>query len=210
MLLVDNGGNAVESELPPDEVAFYRGKKRYEMSNHLGNVLAVVSDKRTLVCVGGFQHYEAEIIVAQDYYPFGMLMPERSYTATTEGYRFGFQGQEGDDEVNGKGNSYAFKYRIYDPRLGRFLSIDPLYRKYPSNGSYNFSENIVINAIELEGLEAFFIHGLRSSHEDWAKEGFQRVITTTIAMTSNNTIENANAQFDWSEDAAKLKRPVEA
>jgi len=83
-------------------------------------------------------------------------MPERSYTATTEGYRFAFQGQEGDDEVSGQGNSYAFKYRIHDPRLGRFLSVDPLGSSYPWNSTYAFAENSPIAYIDLEGLERYY------------------------------------------------------
>jgi RHS repeat-associated protein len=69
------------------------------------------------------------------------------------GYRFGFQGQEKDDEIKGNGNSISFKYRIHDPRIGRFLSIDPLEKDYPWNSSYAFSENRVIDGIDLEGAE---------------------------------------------------------
>ncbi len=72
------------------------------------------------------------------------------------GYRFGFQGQEGDDEVNGEGGSYAFKYRIHDTRLGRFLSVDPLSSSYPWNSTYAFAENSVIAFIDLEGLERYY------------------------------------------------------
>jgi RHS repeat-associated protein len=68
-------------------------------------------------------------------------------------YTYGFQGQERDDEVKGSGNSVSYKYRIHDPRLGRFLSIDPLFKDYPHNSPYAFSENRVIDGIELEGLE---------------------------------------------------------
>jgi RHS repeat-associated protein len=65
-----------------------------------------------------------------------------------------FQGQEHDDEINGSvGTSYAFEYRMHDPRVGRFLSIDPLAAKYPWNSPYAFAENKVIQFIELEGLE---------------------------------------------------------
>jgi RHS repeat-associated protein len=51
------------------------GQKRYELSNHLGNVLAVVSDKRIVV---GCTTYAAELHQATDYYPFGAPMPGRS------------------------------------------------------------------------------------------------------------------------------------
>ncbi len=71
-----------------------------------------------------------------------------------QGYRYGFQGQEKDNEVYGSaGTSYAFEYRMHDARVGRFLSIDPLASKYPHNSPYAFSENRVIDGRELEGLE---------------------------------------------------------
>ena len=69
-------------------------------------------------------------------------------------YRYGFQGQEKDDEVKGEGNSVNYTYRMHDPRLGRFFAVDPLAAKYPHNSVYAFSENMVIHMIELEGLEA--------------------------------------------------------
>ncbi len=43
-----------------------------------------------------------------DYYPFGSPMPERSFSSPS--YRYGFQGQEKDDEVKGEGNSVNYKY----------------------------------------------------------------------------------------------------
>ncbi len=51
-------------------------------------------------------------------YPGGMLMPGRNFNAGD--YRFGFQGQEMDNEIKGNGNSLVFEYRVHDPRLGRF------------------------------------------------------------------------------------------
>ena len=79
-------------------------------------------------------------------------MPERFFISS-DAYRFGFQGQESDDEIKGDGNSIFFKYRVHDPRIGRFLSIDPLAPKYPFYSPYAFSGNRVIDAVELEGLE---------------------------------------------------------
>lgn len=66
-----------------------------------------------------------------------MLMPSRTYQApNTEGYRFGFNGQERDNEVNGDGNTYDFGARVYDPRLGRWLSVDPLWKKQSGLSPY--------------------------------------------------------------------------
>jgi len=69
-------------------------------------------------------------------------------------YRFTFQGQEADDEIKGQGNSINYKYRMHDPRLGRFFAVDPLSAKFPWNSTYAFSENKVIHMVELEGLES--------------------------------------------------------
>ena len=80
-------------------------------------------------------------------------MPGRTFSSNQ--YRYGFQGQEKDDEIKGEGNSLNYKYRMHDPRIGRFFATDPLEASYLWNSPYAFSENRVINAIELEGLEAF-------------------------------------------------------
>jgi RHS repeat-associated protein len=74
-------------------------------------------------------------------------------TVSLDGYRFGFQDQEKDDEVKGEGNSINYSFRMHDPRLGRFFAVDPLASKYPYNSSYAFSENRLIDGVELEGLE---------------------------------------------------------
>ncbi|WP_261765009.1 polymorphic toxin type 43 domain-containing protein, partial [Flavobacterium columnare] len=68
-------------------------------------------------------------------------------------YRYGFQGQEKDDEIKGEGNSLNYTFRMHDPRVGRFFAVDPLGRSFPWNSPYAFSENRVVDGIELEGLE---------------------------------------------------------
>ncbi len=92
-----------------------------------------------------------DVLGYNDYYPFGMLQPGRH--GSVDGYRYGFQGQEKDDEVKGEGNSLNYKYRMHDPRVGRFFAEDPLSAQYPHNSPYAFAENRVIDGIELEGLE---------------------------------------------------------
>jgi RHS repeat-associated protein len=80
-----------------------------------------------------------------------MPMPGRK--SGSQPYRFSFQGQEKDDEIKGQGNSLNYEYRMHDPRIGRFFAVDPLAAKYPYNSTYAFSENRVIDGVELEGLE---------------------------------------------------------
>jgi RHS repeat-associated protein len=80
-----------------------------------------------------------------------MLVPNRH--SSTDAYRYGFQGQEKDDEIKGEGNSLNYTFRMHDPRAGRFFATDPLTSKYPFYSPYSFSGNRVIDATELEGLE---------------------------------------------------------
>ena len=81
-----------------------------------------------------------------------MLLPGRKYSAGSE-YKYGFNGKENDNEIKGEGNQLDYGMRIYDPRLGRFLSVDPLQEKYPWNSPYAYAENDVISCVDLDGLE---------------------------------------------------------
>jgi RHS repeat-associated protein len=89
-------------------------------------------------------------------YPFGMHMPGRAFSS--ESYRYGFNGKESDDEIKGDGNSLDFGARIYDSRLGRWLSVDPLMAKYPDLTPYNFVANSPIAFVDVDG-EDLYIYG---------------------------------------------------
>src|SRR5690606_13112590 len=73
------------------------------------------------------------------------------------GYKYGFNGKERDDEVSGSGNVYDYGFRIYNPRLGKFLSVDPLTASYPMLTPYQFASNMPIAAIDKDGLEAYIV-----------------------------------------------------
>jgi len=81
-----------------------------------------------------------------DYYPYGMLMPGRFGFASDGAYRYGFNGMEQDPEANAQwGQTYTTYFRQYDPRLGRWFSVDPI--EIPRQSPYNaFDSNpIVLN-----------------------------------------------------------------
>ncbi len=85
-----------------------------------------------------------------DYYPFGLDMPGRS----GGDYRYGFNGKEKDkDREFGSLTHYDYGFRIYNPGVGRFLSVDPLVKDYPWYSPYQFAGNTPIWAVDLEGLE---------------------------------------------------------
>jgi hypothetical protein len=79
-------------------------QKQYELSNHLGNVLATVLDRRIAVfdqSSGNLTHYQADIITATQFYPFGSIL-----SSVSKGeYRYGMNTQEKDNEIYGEGNS---------------------------------------------------------------------------------------------------------
>ncbi|GAA4321054.1 hypothetical protein GCM10023184_06560 [Flaviaesturariibacter amylovorans] len=111
-------------------------RKTYELSNHLGNVLATVSDQKRGVDPGAdgtSDYYIADVAAANDYYPFGMQMPGRKF-ATEGSYRYGFNGME--REIDFQSENYDFGARIYDSRIGRWLSLDKLQAKRPGENAY--------------------------------------------------------------------------
>lgn len=79
-------------------------------------------------------------------------MPGRKFSASSL-YRYGFNGKENDNEIKGEGNQQDYGLRIYDPRLVRFLSVDPLTASYPWYTPYQFAGNSPIANIDLDGGE---------------------------------------------------------
>ncbi|MBC7387785.1 MAG: RHS repeat-associated core domain-containing protein [Opitutaceae bacterium] len=155
------------------------GSRTYEMSNHLGNVLATISDKKLQHINAGnaVDYYLADVVNQRDYYPFGMLQPGRSYGA---GYRYGFNGKEQDKETTST-TTYDYGFRIYNPALGKFLSVDPLIKKYPELTPYQFASNTPIQAVDLDGAESMF---------GWS-----------IGLTPEHTAATADS---WNKSQAKI------
>ncbi len=122
---------------------YIRGSKFFELSNHLGNVLVTISDRKTPIDAGTYtyssttqtytyinptldgniDYYTAEVITANDYYVFGMAMPSRKYSLANGNYRYGFNGQMKSDEIGG--DSYTALFWEYDARTGRRWNVDP-------------------------------------------------------------------------------------
>ena len=131
------------------------GQKKYELTNHLGNVLVTVNDRRKGTDTNAdtfFDVYDGVEITATDYYPFGLEMPGRTFQATA--YRFGFNGKE-NDRTSWSATQLVQDYgmRLYNPAIGKFLSVDPLFQSFPWNSPYSYAENDPINFIDLDGAE---------------------------------------------------------
>jgi RHS repeat-associated protein len=113
-----------------DSIPFARGNKLFELSNHLGNVLVTVNDKKLGVSSNNstIDYFNPQVVSAQDYYPFGMLQVGRSVNVS--GYRYGFNGQERSTELND--NSYTAEFWEYDSRIGRRWNLDPVVKIHES------------------------------------------------------------------------------
>ena len=76
-------------------------------------------------------------------------MPGRHGSSAS--YRYGFQGQEKDDELKGEGNFIAYADRGYDPRIGRFITIDAYANAMPSQSPYSYALNNPIYFVDSDG-----------------------------------------------------------
>ena len=110
--------------------------------------------------------------------PFGMLQPDRN--EQSDAYRYGFNGKEKDSEWN-SGNVYDYGFRIYDPRIAKFLSVDPLSPEYPMLTPYQFASNTPIMAIDLDGLEAY----IRENYDSQGKLESITVVTEIQVINSS-------------------------
>ncbi len=133
-----------------------RGSKEYFLTDHRGNVMATVSDRKIQVDAnndGIIDYYVADVITATDYAPFGSALAGRTYNNGTGlgGKKYGYNGKENDKDISEGVQDYGM--RIYDSRLGRFLSVDPLAPHFSYYTPYQFAGNMPIAAIDLDGLE---------------------------------------------------------
>lgn len=149
-------------------------------------------------------NFNGDILSANDYYPFGMAMASASYSS--EAYRYGFQGQEKEDEFKGSGNSYTTELRQYDARIGRWLSFDPE-DQYPS--PYTGFGNNPLNGIDEDG-------GFFEELKNWAvgrgwvtnsAHQFMKQHGGTASRASNNVTEVSfkdynDATGEWVDNKA--------
>ncbi len=173
-VIVDPGGpiNLIESK--PNFFATAEGfydfenfRYIYQYKDHLGNAR---------LNYGRDVNGELFTEDGNDYYPFGLnfinplggAQQVFNPSATYKNYKF----QEQELQETG---FYSFKWRNYMPDVGRFFNVDPLSEKYSFQSHYNFSENRVVNARELEGLEALVVNGQELSS---AKSSMKKFATT--------------------------------
>jgi RHS repeat-associated protein len=134
-------------------------------------------------------------------------------------YRYGFNGMEKDDEVkHGKGNSYTTQFRQYDPRLGRWLTLDPLMAKFPHISGFAAFNNNPILYIDPKGLapggpgkELPDNAKVSSSTSLVSSSPVAETIETYTVMTSTETLTGAVAegQINNMKDKNKVGKEFE-
>lgn len=81
-----------------------------------------------------------------------MEQPNRQYSQN-QNYRYGFNGKENDREWGTAGLTQDYGFRLYNPAIAKFLSVDPLAKDYAGHTPYAFAMNRVIDGIDMDGLE---------------------------------------------------------
>ncbi|MEY4572495.1 MAG: hypothetical protein RLZ10_1735 [Bacteroidota bacterium] len=124
------------------------------------------------------------------YPPFGSSLPNRTWSDANRGYRFGFNGKEKENDQD-----YFTEFRLYNPDLGRWISVDKLYKSFIN--SYNAFSNSPIVKIDPNGLSDYYTQSgeyLGSDGTDGTDikivtdaKVIETIKTTRITVTVDNT-----------------------
>ncbi len=146
-----------------------------------------------------------------DYSPFGVTLDGR--TMQRDGYRYSFQGQEHDDEVKGEGNSVNYKYRMHDPRVGRFFAVDPLAAKFAGWSPYNFCMDSPIMLIDPDGRAPIWVPSVKNGGIVLTPEKGDNAKTLSsflgISQKQANVLFNSrceNGTVELSQDVPGIKQ----
>jgi hypothetical protein len=121
-------------------------------------------------------------------YPaFGSSITDMQYARDTAvKYRYGFNGQEKDDEVSGEGDFNAAEFWEYDCRLGRRWNLDPVVKPYLS--SYSTFSNCPIALIDPYG-DDFYLNSKTGERKTEMGEG------TDVRLISDEDYTKAKKEF---------------
>ena len=197
-----------------------RGQRRYELNNFRGDMKQIISDIRIPIDNVGSDniadYYEADVYQVEDAYPFGWRIETRSF-AVGEEHRVGFNGKENDKDWGGQ-LIQDYGFRLYNPSIGKFLSVDPLAPNYPSWTPYAFAMNSPIANIDLDGLEMLpmqhwknmlgtlqtIVQSQTSEQIAASIEGATEAIKNNVALGINQLMYDLNL---WSDPIDKYESP---
>ncbi len=183
-----------------------RGDKTYELSNHLGNVLATITDRKLGFSTGiksqslFATHYQAEVTSATDYYPFGSPMSKRSVFDYK--LKYGFNSAEKHNELdNLDGLDYDLGARFYSSKLGRMFSPDPRESDYPWQSTYAYFSNSPISQVDFNGEGDYY--DKEGKHLGKDRNDDNKAYVTTLDVIDKT--KNEKGETDWEKVILKSK-----
>ena len=102
--------------------------------------------------------FQPDVHQATAYYAFGQEQKGRIEVSAPDAYRYGYNGKEKDQSGEWGLTSYDYGFRIYNPAIAKFLSVDPLTDEYAHYSPYQFAGLNPIVAIDLDGAEEEPVH----------------------------------------------------
>jgi len=173
------------------------GNKRYELSNHLGNVMTVISDKITPIDTtndGLWDYFNPSLVSATDYYPFGMGMPGRG--VDRDQYKYGFNGQENEQGISEFGDHTTATFWEFDPRLGRRWNLDP--KPDPSLSNYSTFKNSPVWINDPAG-DTTYLYNRKGTYLGMIADKLSSneivIVTEFVANMANKYTEKANVNI---------------
>ena len=128
-----------------------------------------------------------------------MAALDSAYQLVGNGYRYGYQGYEKDNEISGDGNHLSFADYGYDPRTARRWQIDPMNQEIPYFSPYIFCSNSPISKLDPDGKWDVSVH----AYSDRAKSGYALLVvkdnkgievyrTVVKTIGTGGTVRNAH------------------
>ncbi|PQJ18920.1 LysM peptidoglycan-binding domain-containing protein [Nonlabens xylanidelens] len=128
-----------------------------------------------------------------------MLLNNRHGSVDSDSYRYGFGGQEKDNEISGEANSYTAEFWQYDPRIGRRWNIDPMTQKYSWQSPYAVFNNNPLYFNDPKGLEGDNGNKKLKKHEVSQGETLTGIAetygTSVVSLAKWNNIKDINKIF---------------
>ena len=175
--VTDHEGSSDELTVTIEVKSSVSGTKYY-ITDHLGSVRSTVN-------------HLGQVVGQEDFWSYGLTMPGRSWNNGNAYDRYKFTGHERDSE-GGLDMDYMIA-RNYDPEIGRFMGVDPLFAKYPGLSPYMYVGGNPITAFDPDGRDIWFVHGTGSSPQGgWSPY--------SVSFWQNHYSESPNSTHfsDWS------------
>ncbi|MBO2524592.1 MAG: hypothetical protein CW341_02655, partial [Bacteroidetes bacterium] len=120
------------------------------------------------------------------------------------GYRYFFNGQEGDNEVFGEVANFGYEFRQYDSRLARWWSVDPKWSEYPSVSPYVFCNGSPIALKDPRGADILPSEAFINSSYYGVFQNLIKTNSTYQKLISDYKDGSNNFHLDYSPFASKI------